>query len=129
MGLVEHRFRQAYPRLFSRRKHAAPRVPERLQFKLSDELGNAAAGVGHPIDKPEDAEILIYGQIARDLRIYRREVRPRKGRAARDGDVIPFNMDGSPGGLQDPKDHVDRRRLSRPVRPEEADDLVGAHDE
>ena len=99
-------------------------VEQRIELLLALRL----VGLDH---LEHGADIGLDRQAAKDRRFLRQvadaEPRPPVHRHRRD--VVAVELDRALVGLHQPGDHVEDRRLARPVRPEQADRLAARHRE
>ncbi len=61
--------------MLSRRKATAFGIAKTCQIKLADHLANTIFQVLHAVDQAKNAEILVDGQVVRELGLNGREVR------------------------------------------------------
>jgi hypothetical protein len=80
----------------------------------------------HPVELGVQAQVLLGGEIAVERRVLEDEADVAAHLVAFGDDVVPRHPRGPGGGPHERAEHVDRRRLARPVGPEEAEGLPRA---
>src|SRR5207237_10347114 len=79
------------------------------------------------VETGEDLQVLPDGEIGRKGDIGGRKIDPLQDAPTLPGDVPSENASRAGSGRRQPEEQLNRRRLSRPVRPEETEDLPPPH--
>ena len=109
--------------------------PERVRTRAPGLLGQADAGerLGRVeaagVEAAEEGEDLADLELLGELRLLQLDAEPRAQRAAVAPPALAEHLDLPGARREQPLEDLDRRRLARPVRPEQAEALAGRHRE
>jgi hypothetical protein len=115
--LVQQRPAERQPLQHAARKRTGARVPRIPEAKALEQHACAFAPLGHPVETPVEIEVLERSQLPVDERL----VCEVADASARNAELeLPARGCGEPGA------ETQQRRLPRPVRPGDDQEVVGA---
>ena len=104
--------------------HLAPVLePEQVERLVDPDLALLA---GQAVEAGAEAQVLVGGQVEVEGGLLEDDADLPANPERIGLDVEPRDLDASPGGLEQRRQHADRRRLAGPVRAQEAEELAGA---
>ena len=93
----------------------------------SDHLEHFVERATAQVERAEHAQVLLDGQLVRQVRLLERDAEPLTERALVALPAHPQHLDAACGGLVEAFEDLHRRRLSGAVGAEQAEALAGAH--
>ena len=102
-------------------------VAERRHAHHLEQRVPARGIAAHVVDLGEEGHVLVHGEVAVERELLREVADARGEPAPLAGGVEAAGERLAGVRLQEAQDHAQRRRLARPVRPDEAEHLAAAH--
>src|SRR6266850_2505386 len=93
----------------------------------ADLLHDLRRGPPFPVERPEQSDRLLHGQLVGELGLLERDADPLSQVAVIPSPPEAEHLDLAAARLEDPLEDLDRRRLACAVRPEEPEALARAH--
>ena len=124
LRLVHQRARERQLLLHAARQALGQPRPERRQLHHVEQPVPALAVVRHAVDLGEEGDVLVDREVAVEAELLREVAHLRRDRVVLPDRVVAEHADGAAGGLEQPAQQPDRRRLARAVRADEAEHLA-----
>src|SRR6185437_459998 len=101
-------------------------IAELVQIECIEDFLKADGKVADAVKQREDAEVLVYGQVAGERRVDGGKVGAGKGAGSVAEQIDAADRDGADCGLEHAEDHGDGGGFAGAVDAEEANDFSGA---